>query len=165
MNPALASFTRVCTETCEITDSKDQKFKIEKGTSVIVPVYSIDYDETYYSDPTNFYPERFDPENGGIKKFRDDCMLMPFGEGKCINNYLMTQNFYNGNFFLPTGPRICLGLRLGRTQVKYAVSATVSQFEITLDPKTIQPFEMLAKHLLTVPKNPIYLKFKKINNN
>jgi cytochrome P450 len=87
LNPALASFTRVCTETCEITDSKDQKIKIEKGTSCIVPIYSINYDETYYPEPENFYPERFDAEYGGIKKFRDNCWLAPFGDG----------------------PRICLG--------------------------------------------------------
>jgi cytochrome P450 family 6 len=127
-------------ETCEVTDSKGITTVIEKGYSVIVPVFAMNYDETHFPEPEKFHPERFDSEDSGLKKLKKNCMLMIFGQG----------------------PRICAGALLGQIMLKNAVAAILMQFEITLDEKTIEPYEMLPRHLLAVPKNPIYFKFNRL---
>jgi cytochrome P450 len=49
----------------------------------------------FYPEPETFIPERFDPENGGVKAFKARCVLIPFGDG----------------------PRICSGMRFAYMQV------------------------------------------------
>lgn len=87
----MASFSRICNETVELVDSKDKKYLIEKGESVTVPIYSIHRDTNYYSEPEKFNPDRFNPEFGGIKKFRDAGVLMSFGDGPriCLGKFLV----------------------------------------------------------------------------
>lgn len=144
-------------------DSKGTKIRLEKGISITVPVYSIHRDTNFYPDPEKFNPDRFNPEFGGIKEFRDKCVLMPFGDGKqsiILNN---TRFFLESDFFfLLTGPRICLGLRYGNLMVKYFLTEILKNFEVSLHEKTIEPFELEPTRLLTVPKNVIYFKFKKL---
>lgn len=60
---------------------------IEKGTTVIIPTYGLNYDEEYYPNPENFDPERFSTEN---KHARSSYTHLPFGEG----------------------PRLCIGIKI-----------------------------------------------------
>lgn len=78
---------KLCTETCEVTNRDGTTLKIYAGQVVIVPVLSITRDPDIYEDPESFKPERFLPENGGVKKYRDMGAFLGFGNG----------------------PRICLG--------------------------------------------------------
>jgi cytochrome P450 family 6 len=55
----------------------DQDVIIEKGTTVIIAIIGIHYDEEYYPDPEKFDPERFTDEN---KKARHNYAFMLFGE-------------------------------------------------------------------------------------
>lgn len=121
-------------------DSKDKKYFIEKGTSVIVPVYSIHRDPNYYPDPEKFNPDRYNDPNSGIKQLRENSVLMPFGDG----------------------PRICLGMRYGNLLVKYFITSILSNFDVSLHEQSIEPFELEPSRLLTVPKNTVYVKFKNL---
>lgn len=82
-----AFISRKCTEPIELIAAKDKLVKIEEDISLIIPVQSIHNDEEYYKNPEKFDPDRFSPENGGMKLYRDKGVFLPFGDG----------------------PRICLG--------------------------------------------------------
>lgn len=57
---------------------------MEKGEAAFICYYSIHHDERYYDDPEDFKPERFLPENGGVKKYREQGKFMGFGDGPRI---------------------------------------------------------------------------------
>lgn len=60
---------------------------IEKGVSVIVPIWGIHHDPKYFPNPDEFDPERFNDEN---KQNIVPCSYLPFGEGprNCIGKKL-----------------------------------------------------------------------------
>jgi cytochrome P450 family 6 len=80
MHSPAAQLSRTCIKDYKLPD---QDVIIEKGTTVIIPVMGIHYDEEYYPEPEKFDPERFTEEN---KKSRPNYTFMPFGEGprNCI---------------------------------------------------------------------------------
>lgn len=59
---------------------------IEKGVSVIVPIWGIHHDPKYFPNPDSFDPERFNSEN---KAKIVPCSYLPFGEGprNCIGKF------------------------------------------------------------------------------
>lgn len=72
--------SRVCTQPYKIPDSD---LVLEKGSKVIIPLYSLHHDPKHYSEPYEFKPERFTPEES---KERHPFVFLPFGEGprNCI---------------------------------------------------------------------------------
>jgi hypothetical protein len=46
--------------------------------------------------------------------------------------------------------------------VKYFLTEILKNFEVELHEKSIEPFELEPTRLLTVPKNTVYFKFKKL---
>lgn len=74
------ALSRVCTQPYKIPDSD---LVLEKGSKVIIPLYSLHHDPQYYSEPYEFKPERFTPEES---KERHPFVFLPFGEGprNCI---------------------------------------------------------------------------------
>lgn len=81
--------TRVCTEDYKIPDTD---IVLEKGTSVIIPIKAIHWDEKVYEDPWVFDPERFSEEN---KLKRHQYAFIPFGEGPriCIGKHSYSIQF------------------------------------------------------------------------
>lgn len=75
--------TRVCTENYKIPETN---IVLEKGTSLIIPIKAIHWDEEVYPDPWVFDPERFSEDN---KKSRHPYAFIPFGEGPriCIGKF------------------------------------------------------------------------------
>lgn len=59
---------------------------IEKGTSIQLPIYAIHHDGSFYDDPNEFKPERF--ESISVNDLRKSGIFLPFGDGprKCIGN-------------------------------------------------------------------------------
>lgn len=51
---------------------------IEKGTSVLIPVLGLQYDDKFYPNPTKFDPDRFE---GATFKYRADRPFLGFGDG------------------------------------------------------------------------------------
>lgn len=87
MYPPFGMTSRCCTTTTTLYDYKDKPIKIEKDLIAMIPLWSIQRDPEYYPNPLKFNPERFSPENGGVKKYKDMGVFLTFGDG----------------------PRICLG--------------------------------------------------------
>lgn len=74
--PPLFQLDRICTKEY-LFDNGHLKFKVEKGQSVLIPVYAIHHDPNYYPEPERFNPDRFNDEN----KNSIQGTYMPFGIG------------------------------------------------------------------------------------
>lgn len=102
--PPVPMLNRECTKDYMIPDTD---ILITKGTAVVIPNYAIHYDERYYPNPHEFQPERFGEEN---KKPFKDMPYLPFGDG----------------------PRVCIGLRMGKMQTKMGLIAMLRKFNFDL---------------------------------
>lgn len=80
---------------------------IKKGTAVIIPSFAMHYDEQFYDNPREFRPERFSEDN---KKPFVEQPYMPFGDG----------------------PRVCIGMRMGKLQTKMGLIAMLRKFNFTI---------------------------------
>uniref|UniRef100_A0A336LRC8 CSON013017 protein n=1 Tax=Culicoides sonorensis TaxID=179676 RepID=A0A336LRC8_CULSO len=96
LHPSIPVIAKICTEDTNFELYENQNVIIKKGTIVNIPIYCLHTDEKYYSNPYNFDPERFSPESGGAREFKEKCIFLPFSDG----------------------PRICLGMRFALAQGK-----------------------------------------------
>uniref|UniRef100_A0A182JVP2 Cytochrome P450 n=1 Tax=Anopheles christyi TaxID=43041 RepID=A0A182JVP2_9DIPT len=138
IHPLLAVMAKRCTADTTLVGPKDQKIFVKKGTTVVLPYYSISFDSDHFAEPHKYDPSRFSPENGGSKVYRERGIYFPFGDG----------------------PRMCLGMRFALTQVKRAIVEIVEHFSICVNSKTIEPFEMDPDQFMLMPKGSIWLDFK-----
>ncbi|XP_055635074.1 probable cytochrome P450 28d1 [Toxorhynchites rutilus septentrionalis] len=130
-----------CTEDVELTGPKDRKIRITAGTTVTIP-YFVQFDPLYYDEPEKFKPERFAPETGGVKPYREKGVYFPFGDG----------------------PRMCLGMRFAMAQAKRGIVEIIDKFEITVNPKTKEPLVFEPKLFMLNVVGGIWLDFKPIVN-
>ncbi|GAB0099408.1 hypothetical protein DMENIID0001_152640 [Sergentomyia squamirostris] len=79
---------------------------IEKGTAVFIPVAGLHYDPQYFKDPKTFRPERF--YHGEVNT--SSPYNLPFGDG----------------------PRVCIGMRLGKMQAKIGMAMIMEKFNMEL---------------------------------
>ena len=93
------------------------------------------------SKSSKFIPERFNPEHGGLKAYKDKGVYLSFGDG----------------------PRICLGMRFALMQSKAAIAHLVKNFEITVNEKTQLPLMIDPKEFFNVKLGGVWLDFKRIN--
>lgn len=140
LHPPLLLTTRVCSEDVEVKDYKGHKLIMKKNSSIWIPIPSIQRDPQYYPDPESFNPERFNPEYGGVKAFKDRCVLIPFGDG----------------------PRICSGMRFAYMQVKAAIVEVIRNFEISIDEATPEDLKISPTEFMNVMDHKLMLKFKSI---
>uniref|UniRef100_T1H1J0 Cytochrome P450 n=1 Tax=Megaselia scalaris TaxID=36166 RepID=T1H1J0_MEGSC len=112
--PAVPILGKICTEPFEFENSNRKRVKINKGLISLIPIYSLHHDPDVYPDSESFIPERFDEENGGVKKYKESGHFMPFGDG----------------------PRICLGMKLTLVEIKTGVVEIIKNFELTCSDKT-----------------------------
>lgn len=141
MHPIVAVMAKRCTIDTTLIGPKDRKIFVKKGTTVAVPYYSISFDPAYYPEPQKFDPERFSAQNGGSKAYRERGVYFPFGEG----------------------PRMCLGMRFALAQVKRAIVEIVLNFSLSVNGKTVEPFQMDPAQFMLMPKGGIWLDFKPIS--
>lgn len=137
-----AVFTmRTCTEPIEL-EFQGKKAPIEKGINVYVPIQDLHYDPEFFDEPNTFKPERFDPEHGGVKAFKDKGVFLPFGDG----------------------PRTCLGMRFAQLQSKSAVASVISNFEMSVNGKTAEKLVIDPIEFLNVKVGGLWLDFKPITS-
>ncbi|KAH7719260.1 cyp3a90-like protein [Aphelenchoides avenae] len=75
----------------------------EKGTVVVLPIYTIHHNPEFYENPEVFDPERFTAEK---RAQRDPMTFVPFGYG----------------------PRMCLGMRLAEFEARIALSVLLRRY-------------------------------------
>lgn len=130
--PPVTIITRQCTENYNIPDTD---VVIAKGTPIFIPVFGLHRDERYYPDPTRYDPDRFSVENSAGKTFLDRP-YMPFGSGQ----------------------RICMGLRLGKLQVKIGLITMLQRYNFALGAKFLEKeLELCPRTFVTTPKSGIPL--------
>ncbi|XP_022082458.1 uncharacterized protein LOC110974857 [Acanthaster planci] len=106
MYPPVIFLERLCNETVSCDG-----FVIEKGVTLVVPVWSLHYEEEYWKNPTKFDPERFSPEN---KATVQPFTYLPFG----------------------FGPRICFGMRFALLEGKMALVRVMQQYRFDVSSET-----------------------------
>ncbi|XP_061386315.1 probable cytochrome P450 28d1 [Musca vetustissima] len=136
----LSTNTKLCTEPYEFVNSDGSSFEMKKGEIVFLSYRSIHYDERYYQNPEEYIPERFLPENGGVKKFREQGKYLGFGDG----------------------PRICLGMRFGATQAKAAIVEIIRNFHVKVNAKTRNDNLLDKREFLALLDGGIWLDFERI---
>ncbi|XP_051169282.1 probable cytochrome P450 6a13 [Leptopilina boulardi] len=132
--PILPILNRVCLKDYQIPDSN---LCIKKGMNIIIPILALQHDPNYFPNPEEFRPERFDSDE--IAE-RQAFTYLPFGEG----------------------PRICIGKRFGRLQIKVALIKILSVFKITVCEKTEIPLKPTKRNLIIRPENDVFLGFEKL---
>ncbi|GAB0087262.1 hypothetical protein DMENIID0001_015550 [Sergentomyia squamirostris] len=139
MYTPLPVLNRECTEEYKLPGTG---LTLEKGTRILIPVNAIHTDPKYFPEPETFKPERFlsGISNGAeIKGFT----YVPFGEG----------------------PRICIGLKLGKLQTKIGIIFILSNFNIRLGER-LQKMDKVVyekKSLLLAIQGGLFLKISKRN--
>uniref|UniRef100_A0A1I8M3K8 Cytochrome P450 n=2 Tax=Musca domestica TaxID=7370 RepID=A0A1I8M3K8_MUSDO len=139
--PPVAVNSKLCTQPYEFVNKNGSSFRMEKGEAAFICYYSIHHDERYYDDPEDFKPERFLPENGGVKKYREQGKFMGFGDG----------------------PRICMGMRFGSTQAKAAIVEIIRNFYVKSNPKTRSDNLLDKKEFVPILDGGVWLDFEAIN--
>ncbi|XP_041974013.1 cytochrome P450 6B5-like [Aricia agestis] len=102
MYPALGYIVRECVHDSVLPAGN---IKIEKGTTVFIPIFAVHHDEKFYPDPEVFKPERFSRDN---KSDLVDKAFLPFGKGN----------------------RICIGMRYATLQAKAGLVQLLRNFDI-----------------------------------
>nr|NP_001352512.1 probable cytochrome P450 6a13 [Myzus persicae]ADL59603.1 cytochrome P450 [Myzus persicae]AHB52754.1 cytochrome P450 CYP6CY3 [Myzus persicae]AHB52755.1 cytochrome P450 CYP6CY3 [Myzus persicae]AHB52756.1 cytochrome P450 CYP6CY3 [Myzus persicae] len=131
--PPLIALFRKASQTYRLPDN----LILEKGQKIVIPIYSLHFDDKYFEDPQKFDPERFSPEN---KDKRPNGVYLPFGDG----------------------PRMCIGKRFAEMEMRLALLEMLSKFEVLPCEKTEVPLKYSNKVLTLMPKHGIWLKFQKI---
>ncbi|XP_065339677.1 cytochrome P450 9e2-like [Cloeon dipterum] len=121
---------RECTKRYTIPDTN---INLEVGDAVVIPVYPMHHDPTYFPCPEVFDPDRFTEEG---KKTRPAFTYLPFGEG----------------------PRQCIGFRFAQAQVKAALATIVLNFEVKPSKDTEHPVKFDQTNFLLRAKNGLNLK-------
>ncbi|XP_017882209.1 cytochrome P450 9e2-like [Ceratina calcarata] len=135
MYPVQPTIDRVCTEKFELPPTLPgaKPYIMEKGDSLVVPVYGILHDEKYFEDPEEFKPERF--LNDG-KKEANATTYFPFG----------------------LGPRICIGNRFALLETKVLLFHIFAKCNLIICPKTTYPMVLNKKTLGIMPVNGFYFE-------
>ncbi|XP_062563717.1 probable cytochrome P450 6d5 [Armigeres subalbatus] len=108
----------------------DSDITIKKGTAVVLQIIAMQHDPQYYPDPMRFNPDRFlDPD---IK----NKPYAPFGDG----------------------PRICIGMRMGKVQTKVGLSLLLSKLNFELLDGKDSELVMSPTNLFSTPRDGINLK-------
>lgn len=141
--PPVANLIKLCTIETELEGIKGHPLKIEAGTSILLPLYSIHRNPYIYTDPDTYNPDRFSPENGGIKKFEDACLYLGFG----------------------AGPRTCLGKTFAKTQIKCALAAILRDYEVGVCDETPENIVFDPQQFILKAENEMWIEFKKLNKN
>ncbi|XP_076348290.1 cytochrome P450 3A19-like [Tachypleus tridentatus] len=115
-------------------DYQRDDFKIPKDTVIQIPVWHLHHDPEIWSEPYEFKPERFLPEN---KKDIHPMAYQPFG----------------------SGPRNCVGMRMAQLEAKLVLARFLRAYKIVPSEKTeIGDIQYNVKFLTIGPVHGIHVK-------
>ena len=126
--PSVPFIFRECSKDYNVPDSK---LVIPKGTSVFVPLMGLHRDPEIFENPLQFKPERFLNSSNGSGNSKG-LFYLPFGDG----------------------PRICIGMRLGKFSAKLGLASILSKFNFELTDKEMMN-EVLEFHPNQAILNPV----------
>lgn len=114
--PPVPFLFRSCLKDYKINDSK---LIIPKGTTVMLPIFGLQRDAEIYENPLEFKPERFAISATG-------------------------SNHSNGLYYLPfgDGPRICIGMRMGKLTTKIGLAFILYKFKLELTDLSLKDKEL-----------------------
>ncbi|KAL5277984.1 hypothetical protein ACFFRR_002929 [Megaselia abdita] len=112
--PVATGLSKYCTKPYHYIGDNGKALTLKPKDLVVLPTYSFHMDSDYYDEPEKFKPDRFNEENGGVKKFKDAGVFFPFG----------------------AGPRICIGMKIAIILCKAAIVELVRNFDIEVHEKT-----------------------------
>ncbi|XP_044261850.1 cytochrome P450 6k1-like [Tribolium madens] len=110
---------------------------IDKGTSILIPVAGLHYDEEYFPNPEKFDPERFSDEN---KSKIVAYTYLPFGDG----------------------PRVCIGQRFAMLVSKVSLAYILKDFAVKKTNSTTVPLQLDPGAIFLANKNGVHLKVDKV---
>lgn len=139
--PPVSNLAKICTQETEFPGINGGTLKIEKRMVVLIPVYEIHRNPAYYDKPNDFIPDRFLPENGGLKQYEEDCRYIAFG----------------------AGPRICIGKKFAKTQLKYALAVIVKNFDMSISHRMSDVIKFDPNQFILQPINGLWVNFKKLH--
>ncbi|OBZ91248.1 hypothetical protein A0J61_00693 [Choanephora cucurbitarum] len=124
MYPPIRSLGRYCKQDCILPGG----YRLQKGTSVSIQVYSLHHNEDIYPNHTRFDPDRWTPEE---EQKRSRSAWLPFS----------------------TGPRGCIGMSFALQEAKTVLAMLLHRFDflhngppIRYDPKmaTMKPLDFFV---------------------
>ncbi|KAH8261078.1 hypothetical protein KR044_003102 [Drosophila immigrans] len=129
--PGLPFLNRECTQDYAVPDGD---YTIKKGTPILISLHGIHRDASYFPNPTDYDPHRFDADNMNY----DQTAYMPFGEG----------------------PRHCIAFRMGKVNSKVAVAKILANFDVVEAPRKEVEFRFDPAPVL-IPDGGLHLRLKK----
>lgn len=134
--PTVPFLNRECTKDYQIPGTD---VVIEKGVGIMISLLGLQFDEKYYPEPEKFIPERFNEENSADKNIVNRPYL-PFGDG----------------------PRICIGMRMGKMQAKAGLVMLLKDYKFELGDKHIgKELEYAASAFVMTPVGGLVVKCSK----
>ncbi|XP_012523956.1 probable cytochrome P450 6a13 isoform X4 [Monomorium pharaonis] len=127
--PPAPLFSRKCEYAYKIPNSN---VELPAGMRVIIPIYGLHHDPTYYPDPARFDPERFTEEN---RRTRHPYTYLPFGEG----------------------PRNCIGMRFALLQIKMGIISFLRDHRVEICDKSAMPIKFSRRSLVTTSETGFWL--------
>ncbi|XP_044272668.1 cytochrome P450 9e2-like [Tribolium madens] len=136
--PPASQTDRLCVKSyvIEPVNPKEKVVFVEKGTSVLVPIMSIQRDPNYWENPDKFDPERFSDENR--TKIIPGAYL-PFG----------------------AGPRNCIGSRFALLEIKILFFHLLSKFILVPGDNTEITLKLDPTKLSMTPEHGFQLSLKR----
>ncbi|XP_037037112.1 probable cytochrome P450 9f2 [Bradysia coprophila] len=133
--PPAPGIDRVCVKDYSYDDG-EFKFKIDKGTTLLIPVYGLHFDEKYWDNPREFRPERFSDEN------KDKIVAGSFGA-------------------FGMGPRSCIGSRFALIEVKSVIYHLLLHFKFEPNEKSQIPLKLKSGPVGLTTENGIHVALKR----
>ncbi|XP_011630895.1 probable cytochrome P450 6a13 isoform X1 [Pogonomyrmex barbatus] len=127
--PPAPLLSRRCEHKYQIPNTE---VELPVGIRVIIPIYGLHHDPTYYPDPSRFDPERFTEEN---KRTRHPYTYLPFGEG----------------------PRNCIGMRFALLQIKMGIISFLKDHRVEICGKSTVPIKFSRRSLVTTSEEGFWL--------
>lgn len=137
--PPLPTLFKLCTESITLRNYDESTLTLQPGDGVYISTYSFHRDAEYFENPDDFWPERFAEEMGGVRKYREMGVFMPFGDG----------------------PRMCPGMKLGLSEAKVAVSELILHFQVSASEKTRTDNKIASDSFLLTLAGNIELVFQR----